>query len=196
MAKISRDSLLKPATYAAQRAEWRERVIPFKKLRTVHIGKQATVLFENEFTVRYQLQEMIRVDKSMETDDLAHELAVYNALIPTNQALKATLMLEFVDADIRDAKLAQLQGIEQAVWLKVDGHPPVHGRPIPGLDERNTDRASSVYFLSFQLSPEAARDFICGEAVAMGIDHPAYRHSVDEISPETQSVLMEDLKLN
>ncbi|MCQ8897180.1 DUF3501 family protein [Limnobacter humi] len=194
MAKISRNSLLKPGIYAAQRQQWRDRVIPFKKLRTVHIGKHATVLFENELTIRYQLQEMIRVDKSMEQDALHHELAVYNALLPEQRALKATLLLEFVDADIRDAKLAQLQGIEHAVWIKVDGHPPVHGQPVAGLDDRHTDRAASVYFLSFQLSPQAAQDFIGGEAVAMGIDHPAYRHTVDEISPETQVVLMEDLK--
>lgn len=194
MPRITRDSLLSHKAYLDQRNEWRQTVIPFKKLRTVLIGNNASLMFENELTVRYQLQEMIRVDKSMAADDLEHELAIYNELVPTRHCLKATLMFEFVDADVRATKLDQMLGVEHAIWMNVNHLGKRYATPNRMLGEPSGDRVSSVYFLSFQLEDADVANFIAGEPVALGIDHPAYNHSVDEISPQTQSVLIEDLK--
>lgn len=194
MPKITRASLLSSKAYMAQREEWRKTVIPFKKLRTVLIGKNASLMFENELTVRYQLQEMIRVDKSMVEDDLEHELSIYNDLVPTKNCLKGTLMFEFVDADVRAAKLDQMLGVEHSIWININQRGKRYATPRRMLGDDAGARVASVYFLSFQLEQSEVTDFIAGEPVALGIDHPAYNHSVDEMSPQTQAVLIEDLK--
>jgi len=194
MPKITRASLLNTKAYMAQREEWRKTVIPFKKLRTVLIGKNASLMFENELTVRYQLQEMIRVDKSMVEDDLEHELSIYNDLVPTKNCLKGTLMFEFVDADVRAAKLDQMLGVEHSIWININQRGKRYATPRRMLGDDTGARVASVYFLSFQLEQTEVADFIAGEPVSLGIDHPAYNHSVDEMSPQTQAVLIEDLK--
>lgn len=194
MPKITRASLLNTKAYMAQREEWRKTVIPFKKLRTVLIGKNASLMFENELTVRYQLQEMIRVDKSMVEDDLEHELSIYNDLVPTKNCLKGTLMFEFVDADVRAAKLDQMLGVEHSIWININQRGKRYATPRRMLGDDTGTRVASVYFLSFQLEQTEVADFIAGEPVSLGIDHPAYNHSVDEMSPQTQAVLIEDLK--
>lgn len=194
MPKITRASLLNTKAYMAQREEWRKTVIPFRKLRTVLIGKNASLMFENELTVRYQLQEMIRVDKSMVEDDLEHELSIYNDLVPTKNCLKGTLMFEFVDADVRAAKLDQMLGVEHSIWININQRGKRYATPRRMLGDDTGARVASVYFLSFQLEQTEVADFIAGEPVSLGIDHPAYNHSVDEMSPQTQAVLIEDLK--
>lgn len=192
--KIIRDSLLPTTAYLRQRDEWRKTLIPFKKLRTVHIGKHATLIFENELTVRYQLQEMIRVDKSLENDPLEDELSIYNGLIPSQNFLKATLMFEFVDSGMREVKLKQMIGVENHIWLQIDGLPKIYAQPSNALGDNDTTRASSVYFVAFEIDEESRQAFLKGEAMGVGIDHPAYDYSVEEIAPEAQAVLMEDLK--
>ncbi|MDX1668707.1 MAG: DUF3501 family protein [Limnobacter sp.] len=193
MTKIERNSLLSTSQYQLQRKTWRERVIPFKKLRTILLGNNVSILFENEFTARYQLQEMIRVDKSLENDPLDEELEIYNFLIPSKNSLKATLMFEFVDPGIRETKLAQLVGVEKSVWMQVDGCKKVFARCSNTVKPANPELASGVYFLSFELDDDSRQGFINGLAVSIGIDHPAYKHELEEIAPQTQVVLIEDL---
>lgn len=192
--RIERDSLLTTSQYLKERKTWREQMIPFKKRRTVFLGNNASLLFENELTARYQLQEMIRVDKSLESDPLEQELQLYNFLIPNNGSLKATLMFEFVDAGIRATKLGQLVGVENCVWMQVDGCPKVYATPNCTVPASHEDQACGVYFLSFDLDTQSKDGFVSGLSVAAGIDHPAYHHTIDELAPETQAMLMEDLK--
>lgn len=192
--KILKASLLGAKDYASLRDEWKKLVIPFKKLRTVHIGNHVSLIFENELTVRYQLQEMMRVDKSLALEGLDHELAVYNDLIPEEGTLKATLMFQFVDPDVRKAKLEKMLGAQERVWIKAGDAPKVFGIPSDLDKPLGMQTAVCVYFLTFQLDKLSRQEFLKGMPVAMGLDHPAYQCIVEEIAPETQAVLMEDLK--
>ena len=121
MGTITRDSLMSLEAYARQRREFRERVLAHKKPRTVHLGVHVTLLFEDELTIRYQIQEMLRIEKVFEEAGIRDELEAYNPLVPDGSNLKATMLIEYEDADERKKALAKLKGIEDCVWIEVDG---------------------------------------------------------------------------
>ena len=122
MAQISRDSLLTLEAYARQRKEFRARVIAHKKNRTLHLGEHLTLIFEDELTIRYQIQEMLRIEKTFEEEGIRDELDAYNPLVPDGTNLKATMMIEYDDPAVRKQELAKLRGIEDTVYVQVDGH--------------------------------------------------------------------------
>src|ERR1700740_179254 len=117
---IARESLLSLEAYARQRNEFRSKVIEHKKRRTVHLGEHVTLIFEDELTIRYQVQEMLRIEKIFEEEGIADELAAYNPLIPDGSNFKATMLIEYEDADLRRRELARLRGIEDRVWMQVE----------------------------------------------------------------------------
>ena len=192
MPRIERDSLLTLEAYAKQRKEFRGKVIAHKKNRTIHIGEHATLLFEDELTVRYQIQEMLRIEKTFEEAGIRDELEAYNPLIPDGANLKATMMIEYEDPTVRSRELAKLKGIEDAVYVQVDGHAKVYAIADEDLARENDEKTSSVHFLRFEFAPEMIAAFKGGAAVAMGIDHAQYRARVDEIAPEAQAALAKD----
>jgi len=106
--RITRDSLLTLEAYAKGRSEYRAKVIAHKKSRTVHLGEHLTLLFEDELTIRYQIQEMLRIEKTFDQGGIQDELDVYNPLVPDGHNWKATLLVEYEDVDERKAVLAQL----------------------------------------------------------------------------------------
>src|SRR5215467_2452960 len=112
MHKISRDSLMTLEAYAKARKDFRTRVLAHKKHRTVHVGDHVTLVFEDELTIRYQVQEMLRVERIFEEDGIQEELDAYNPLIPDGRNLKATLMVEYPDPEERRKQLQELIGIE------------------------------------------------------------------------------------
>jgi len=194
MAQISRDSLLTLEAYARQRPEFRARVIAHKKNRTVRLGQHVTLIFEDELTIRYQIQEMLRIEKTFEEAGIQDELDAYNPLIPDGANLKATMMIEYEDALVRRAELAKLKGIEDRVYLQVDGQPRVYAIADEDLERENEEKTSSVHFLRFELAPQAIAAWRSGAAVALGIDHPNYAVRLDEIAPQVQSALARDFR--
>src|SRR6266478_4197116 len=125
MPRIDRASLMTLETYARERPQFRAKVIAHKKHRTVHLGEHVTLLFEDETTIRYQVQEMLRIEKIFDEEGIEDELAAYNPLVPDGSNFKATMLIEYEDVDERHAALARLKGIEQKVWLQVEGLPKV-----------------------------------------------------------------------
>src|SRR6478609_1715394 len=125
MPAITRDSLLTLEAYAKARPAFRARVLAHKKARTVHLGEHVTLLFEDELTIRYQIQEMLRIEKTFEEAGIQDELDVYNPLVPDGRNLKATMLIEYEDVDERRDALARLRGIEDAVYVRVEGFPDV-----------------------------------------------------------------------
>src|SRR5947207_9760311 len=123
--KITRDSLLTLEAYARERAAFRARAMEHKKARSVHIGEHVTLLFEDELTVRYQIQEMLRIEKVFEEEGIQDELDAYNPLVPDGTNLKATMLIEYEDPDERIGALARLTGIERRVWIEIAGQPRV-----------------------------------------------------------------------
>src|SRR6187401_3851484 len=122
MPRITRDSLMTLEAYARERAQFRSRVMAHKKDRTLHLGEHVTLIFEDELTIRYQVQEMLRVERIFEEEGIQDELAAYNPLVPDGRNLKATMMIEYPDPDERSKRLADLIGIEDKVWVRAAGH--------------------------------------------------------------------------
>jgi hypothetical protein len=192
MAQISRDSLLTLEAYAKQRSDFRARVIAHKKNRTVRLGEHVTLIFEDELTVRYQIQEMLRIEKTFEEAGIQDELDAYNPLIPDGANLKATMMIEYDDPVVRKGELAKLKGIEGRVYVQVDGQPRVYAIADEDLERENEEKTSAVHFLRFEFEPAAISAVRQGAAIAMGTDHPGYAVRLEEVAPQVQSALVRD----
>ena len=193
MQKLTRDQLMPLEQYAKTRNEFRAKVIAHKKNRQVQIGPNATLYFEDRLTMHYQVQEMLRAERIFEEEGIEDELNAYNPLIPDGSNWKATFMIEYGDEDQRRVALAKMIGVEHKVWVQVEGHDKV--RPIADEDlERTTEeKTSSVHFLRFELTPAMVKAVKSGAAVSMGIDHPAYTHSVSPLPGAIRASLAQDL---
>jgi hypothetical protein len=191
MPPIARDSLLTLEADAKKRPEMRAQAIAHKRARTVHLGEHLTLLFEDETTIRYQIQEMLRIEKTFEEEAIQDELDAYNPLVPDGSNLKATLLIEYEDEGERRAALARLRGIEDAIWLQVDDEPRVTPIADEDLDRETADKTSSVHFLRFELTPAMIGAWKRGAHVAMGVDHPDYNAGIT-LSPEQQRALGAD----
>jgi hypothetical protein len=193
MGTITRESLLTLEAYAKARGEFRQRVLAHKKARTVHLGEHVTLLFEDELTVRYQIQEMLRIEKVFEEAGIQDELDAYNPLIPDGTNLKATMLIEYEDPDERTAALSYLTGIERRVWVGVDGHSRVFAIADEDLPRENEVKTSAVHFLRFELTPEMAAALKSGAALGIGVDHPAYQARIPSVDAATRDALVADL---
>ena len=189
---IKRDSLMSLEAYARGRDEFRAKVIAHKKNRTVHLGANVTLLFEDELTIRYQVQEMLRIERIFEDQGIQHELDSYNPLIPDGGNWKATMLIEYPEAEERRRMLALLKGVERRVWVQVGGGARVFAVADEDLERENDDKTSSVHFLRFELDVEARGELRRGGALAMGIDHPNYDVRA-EIGAATRDALAGDL---
>lgn len=193
MQKLTPADLLSLEQYARQRDEFRRQVMTHKQHRHVRIGPNAALYFEDRLTMQYQVQEMLRIERIFEPDGIADELAAYNPLIPDGGNWKATFMLEYPDIDERRAALARLKGIEHKVWVRVAGHEPVYAVADEDLGREDDTKTASVHFLRFELTPAMQQAVRQGADVAVGIDHPHYRHAVDPIPRAVRNSLANDL---
>lgn len=190
---ISRDSLMSLEVYAKQRPEFRRQVIEHKKHRTVHLGNHVTLLFEDEMTLRYQVQEMLRIEKIFEEDGIQSELDAYNPLCPDGSNFKATMLIEYVNVVDRKAALAKLIGIEDRLFIQVEGKERVYAIADEDLDRENDEKTSAVHFVRFELTPEMKAALKGGAQMMVGCDHPNYPSHVEELPQETLAALLEDL---
>ena len=193
MPRITRDSLLSLEAYARERKDFRARVIAHKKHRSVHLGEHVTLLFEDELTIRYQIQEMLRIEKTFEEAGIQDELDAYNPLVPDGANFKATMLIEYEDADLRRQALARLRGVEDRVWIEVEGCGRVYAIADEDLDRENEEKTSSVHFLRFELTPEMIAALKYGVDLAVGIDHPSCRVAVPAVAAATRTALVADL---
>ncbi|HYN11699.1 MAG TPA: DUF3501 family protein [Burkholderiales bacterium] len=189
---INRDSLLSLEAYARERNAFRARVMEHKKARTVRLGENLTLQFEDELTIRYQVQEMLRIERIFEEAGIQGELDAYNPLIPDGGNWKATMLIEYPDPEQRRAMLAQLKGIEERVWVQVQGAERVHAIADEDLERENEEKTSSVHFLRFELAPPMREALRRGAELSIGVDHPAYRAST-RLAPESRAALAADL---
>jgi uncharacterized protein DUF3501 len=189
---IKRESLLSLEAYARQRGEFRAKVIEHKKRRTVHLGEHLTLQFEDELTIRYQVQEMLRIERIFEDAGVEGELEAYNPLVPDGGNWKATMLLEYPDEAERRRMLARLKGIERRVWVQATGCERVYAVADEDLERENEEKTSSVHFLRFELAPEMREALRRGAGLAVGVEHPEYS-AKSEIGAEVRASLLADL---
>jgi len=190
---ITRDSLMTLEAYARARPQFRARVMAHKKDRTLQLGRHMTLLFEDELTIRYQIQEMLRVERVFEEAGVQSELDAYNPLIPDGANWKATLMIEYPDVKERHRMLARLIGVENRIWVQVEGQARVYAIADEDLERDNAEKTSAVHFLRFELDPVMVQALKRGAALAVGVDHPAYSAAVGVVDPAVRSSLVNDL---
>ncbi|HEY2969356.1 MAG TPA: DUF3501 family protein [Casimicrobiaceae bacterium] len=193
MPVIKRESLLTLEAYARDRKAFRARVLEHKKPRTVHLGEHLTLLFEDELTIRYQVQEMLRIEKIFEDAGIQGELDAYNPLVPDGRNWKATLQVEYEDVEERKRALARLKGIEDRVWVQVDGHPRVHAIADEDLERETDVKTSAVHFLRFELTPAMIAALKSGAGLAIGVDHAEYAATLQPVPDATRGALLADL---
>ncbi|MEP7207796.1 MAG: DUF3501 family protein [Casimicrobiaceae bacterium] len=193
MAPITRDSLMTLEAYAKVRGEFRTKVLAHKRPRTVTLGEHLRLLFEDELTLRYQIQEMLRIEKTFEEQGIQDELDVYNPLVPDGSNLKATLQVEYDDVEARRAALSRLKGVEDRVYVEVEGFERVFAIADEDLERENEHKTSAVHFVRFELDPPMITALKKGAALGVGVDHPEYREHVAAVPRETRQALVADL---
>ena len=193
MPAITRESLLTLEAYAKARGAFRAQVLAHKKQRTVHLGAHLTLLFEDELTVRYQIQEMLRIEKTFEEEGIRDELDAYNPLVPDGSNFKATMLIEYENPDERKAALARLIGIEDRVWVQVEGCAKVCAIADEDLSRETDEKTSAVHFLRFELTREMIAALKYGVGLAIGVDHPEYTAAIPVVPGATRAALVADL---
>ncbi len=178
MPQIARESLLSLESYARERNAFRSRVIAHKKTRSVLLGEHVRLLFEDELTIRYQVQEMLRIERIFEDEGIQGELDVYNPMIPDGGNWKTTMLIEYEDPGERRICLAGLGGIEDQVWMQVEGGARLRAIADEDLDREDGDKTSAVHFLRFEVPEPDRRALKSGASLTIGVDHPNYSASV------------------
>jgi hypothetical protein len=191
--KVTRDSLMTLEAYSKARSDFRKQVLEHKKLRTIALGDHVTLLFEDELTVRYQIQEMLRVEKIFDEEGIQHEIDSYNPLIPDGNNFKATMLIEYTDEVIRRKMLTQLKGIERKVFVQVEGAKKVYAIADEDLERENEDKTSAVHFLRFQLDADMVKSLQYGVALSMGVEHENYVAMLAPLPTSSQQALLKDL---
>ena len=179
--------------YATARNEFRAKVLAHKKPRTVHLGEHITLLFEDELTVRYQIQEMLRIERIFEETAIQEELDVYNPLVPDGSNLKATMLIEYEDVEERKRELAKLSGIERRVYVQVEGAPRVYAIADEDLERSTEEKTAAVHFLRFELTPDMVASLRQDAGLGVGVDHKNYKAEVTAVASNTRAALLRDL---
>lgn len=190
--KITPESLMTLEAYSKWRKVHKAEVMAHRKLRTVHLGEHLTLQFESELSMRYQIQEMLRIEKIFEEDEIQQEIDAYAPLVPDGSNWKATVMIEYTDVNERKRELARLIGVEDRLFVEVEGCERVYAIADEDLDRETAEKTSAVHFVRFELSPAMRAAVKAGAAVKLGCDHTHYPAHVT-IAPETLASLAGDL---
>jgi hypothetical protein len=190
---ITADSLMTLEAYSRWRKQHKADVIAHRKLRSVALGEHITVQFESELTMRYQIQEMLRVEKIFEAEGIQQEIEAYAPLVPDGNNWKATMLIEYPDVNERRRELARLIGVADRMFVEVEGHPRVYALADEDLERENDEKTSAVHFLRFELALGMRAAIQAGAAVKLGCDHTNYPAHVS-LAPETLASLAGDLR--
>ena len=193
MEKLTRSDLYSLEEYAGLRPEFRERVMAHKKNRRVPLGPSAALYFEDRLTMHYQVQEMLRAERIFEPEGIQEELDAYNPLIPDGSNLKATFMVEVPDEEKRRKLLADLKGIEEVVWVRVDGFEPVFAVADEDLERENEEKTSSVHFMRFELTTPMVTALQQGAFMGAGVSHKDYTQQLEPLPKNISDSLVADL---
>ena len=189
---ITAESLMSLEAYSKYRKAHKPEVIAHRRLRSVPLGEHITLQFESEMTIRYQIQEMLRIEKIFEEDGINQEIEAYAPLLPDGSNWKATMLIEYPDENERRRELARLIGVEDRMFVEVEGMARVYAIADEDLDRENDEKTSAVHFVRFELTPTMCAAVKAGANVKLGCDHTHYPAHVS-ISPEALASLAGDL---
>lgn len=190
---ITIDSLMGLEAYTKHRKEHKPKVMAHRRLRSVRLGEHLNLQFEDEQTIRYQIQEMLRIEKVFEEEGIQGEIDAYAPLVPDGTNWKATLLIEYPDPHERKLELSRLIGVEDRLFVEVEGQPRVYAIADEDLDRENDEKTSAVHFVRFEFPLAARRALQAGAHAKLGCDHPHYPAHV-QIAPETLANLAGDLR--
>ena len=193
MQKLSREDLFTLEKYAEIRNEFRQQVLDHKKHRRIALGTNAALYFEDRLTMQYQVQEMLRIEKIFEADGIMEELDAYNPLIPDGTNWKATFMVEFPDIEERRQMLGRLLGVEDKVYMQVDGFERIYAIADEDLERSDETKTSAVHFMRFELPSEQIDALKGGASLAAGIDHENYLVEINPVGDSIRESLLGDL---
>lgn len=190
---ITPDNLMTLEAYTKYRKAHRAEIMAHRQLRSVHVGEHLNLQFESEMTVRYQIQEMLRIEKIFEEEGIAQEIEAYAPLVPDGGNWKATMMIEYPDENERRRELARLIGVADRMFVEVEGHARVYAIADEDLERETDEKTSAVHFVRFELTPAMRAAVLVGAGVKLGCDHTNYPAHTS-IEPETLASLAADLK--
>ena len=190
---ITRNSLQSLEAYSKIRKSSQPAAIAHRRLRSVHLGEHITLQFEDERTIRRQIQEMLHIEKIFEEEGIESEIAAYAPLVPDGSNWKATMLIEYPDEHERKRELARLIGVEDRLFVEVEGHARVYAIADEDLDRDNADKTSAVHFLRFELSPDMKQSLKDGAGLSLGVDHPNYTVTLEKASEPMAASLLKDL---
>jgi len=191
--KITPETLMSLEAYTKWRKVHKPEVIAHRKLRSVQLGDHINMQFESETTIRYQIQEMLRIEKVFEEEGILQEIEAYAPLVPDGSNWKATMMIEYIDINERKRELAKLIGVEDRMFVEVEGHARVYAIADEDLDRETEEKTSAVHFVRFELTPVMCAAVKAGAGVKMGCDHTHYPSHI-EIAADSLASLAGDLK--
>ncbi len=193
MNKLTRDDLYTLEKYAEIRDQFRREVMAHKQNRRLELGEHVLLLFEDRLIMQYQIQEMLKAERIFEAEGIQEELDAYNPLIPDGHNWKCTMMIQYPDVNTRRIMLGKLIGIEDKVWMQVEGHDKIYPIADEDLERDTADKTSAVHFLRFELTPEMIRDAKAGKAINAGVEHEQYHHELKPIPDNVRESLVADL---
>ncbi len=190
---ITPESLMSLEVYTKYRKAHKPTIMAHRKLRSVRLGEHINMQFESETTIRYQIQEMLRIEKIFEEEGILQEIEAYAPLVPDGANWKATMMIEYPDVNERQRELARLIGVEDRLFVEVEGQPRVYAIADEDMERENDEKTSAVHFVRFELTPPMCDAVKAGASVKLGCDHTHYpAHTL--VAPETLASLAGDLK--
>ena len=192
--KLEPKDLLSLEEYDSQRDSIKKELISHKKNRTISIGDNIVLIFEDFMTIKYQVQEMLRIEKIFNKKEIQEEIDAYNPLIPDGTNLKATMLIMFPDVEVRREMLFKLHDIENKIWL-CSSEKKIIAHADEDLDRSTDEKTSAVHFLRFQLEQDDIADFISSSEVRIGVDHPEYNREI-VLEEMAKKSLQGDLKTN
>ena len=193
MKKLTREDLYSLEDYAAMRDDYRKKIMEHKKDRRLELGENVLMMFEDREIMQYQVQEMLKAEKIFEADGIEEELAAYNPLIPDGTNWKATMLIQYTDVEERQKQLAKLIGIENKIWMQVEGFDKVFAIADEDLERDTAEKTSAVHFMRYELSSEMIDAVKKGAAISAGVDHENYQASVSPIPDNVRDSLASDL---
>ena len=194
MSKLTRKDLYSLEEYAEMRDDYRKKVMAHKENRRLELGDHLLLMFEDRLIMQYQVQEMLKAEKIFDAEGIQEELDAYNPLIPDGSNWKATMLLQYPDVEQRHQRLAQLIGIENTIWMQVEGHDKVYAIADEDLERDTEEKTSSVHFMRFELDGDMAAAVKAGAAISCGVEHENYTEAVSPVAENLRASLASDIE--